>query len=76
MAPIPSKYRTMASMIKLGILPVLFVYIIASIIYLIKSKKSKKEKIIRLWIWLIIVVVICLILWYGSGYVLKNARRW
>ena len=76
MAPLSVKYTLPAAIMRLSIFVILFIYIISSIIYFAKSKKSKTEKLKRLIIWLVIVIVICLILKYGAEFILKNARRW
>lgn len=71
----PLKNILPAAIMRLSIFVILFIYIISSIIYFAKSKKSKNEKLKRLIIWLVIVIVICLILKYGADFILKNARR-
>lgn len=76
MAPLSIKYALPAAIMRLSVFVILFIYIISCIIYLAKSKKSKTEKFKRLTIWLVIVAIVCLILWYGAGFILKNARRW
>ena len=76
LAPIPSKYLITASIMRLSIFAILLIYILSSIIYLVKSNKSKNEKNKKLVLWLIIIVIVCLILWYGADFILKNARRW
>lgn len=76
MAPLPTKYILTASIMHLSIFVILAIYIISCIIYLAKSKKLKSEKLKRLIIWLVIVIVVCLTLKYGSDFILENARRW
>lgn len=76
MAPLATKYTLTAAIMRLSIFVILVIYIISCIIYLAKSKKLKSEKLKRLIIWLVIVIVVCLIFWYGSDFILKNARRW
>lgn len=72
MAPISTRYALPVAIM----IVILFIYIISSIIYLAKSKKSKTEKLKRLIIWLVIVIVVCLILKYGADFILKNAGKW
>lgn len=74
--PIASKYLISAAIMKISVFAILLIYILSSIIYLVKSNKSKNEKIKKLVLWLIIIAIICLILWYGADFILKNARRW
>lgn len=76
MAPIASKYLISAAIMRISVFAILLIYILSSIIYLVKSNKSKNEKIKKLVLWLIIIAIICLILWYGADFILKNARRW
>ncbi len=76
LAPIPSKYLIIASIMTYSIIVILLVYILSCIIYFVKSNKSKKKKIRNLVLWFIIVIVMCLLLWYGSDFILKNARSW
>lgn len=76
MAPISTRYALPVAIMRLSIFVILFIYIISSIIYLAKSKKSKTEKLKRLIIWLVIVIVVCLILKYGADFILKNAGKW
>lgn len=76
MSPLSPKYLMPAFIMLLSIFVILFIYIISSIIYLAKSKKQKNEKLKRLIIWLVIVIVVCLILKCGADFILKNARRW
>lgn len=76
MAPIASKYLISAAIMRISVFAILLIYILSSIIYLVKSNKSKNEKIKKLVLWLIIIAIICLILWYGADFIFKNARRW
>ena len=76
MAPIPRKYLTLASIMRLISLVILLTYIVSSICYLVTSKKSKNEKIKKLVLWLVIIIIIRFILCYGADFVLENARKW
>ena len=76
MAPIATKYTLSAGIMKLSVFIILFIYVISCILYLAKSKKLKSEKLKKLIIWLVIVISVCLILWCGADFILKNARRW
>lgn len=76
MAPISRRYLLLASIIRLIFFGILLIYIIFCIVYLVKSKKSKTEKVKKIIFWLVIVVIISLILWYGTDFILANARKW
>lgn len=76
MAPISGKYLLSAAIMRLSVFVIVLIYIISCIIYLIKSNKSKVEKFKRLILWLVIVIAVCLILWYGAEFILENARKW
>ena len=49
----------------------IILYIVSSIIYIIKSKTDKNEKIKKIIKWLAILVVVSLVLWFGSEEVKK-----
>ena len=73
MAPIASKYLIIAGIMSLSVFVILLIYILSSIIYLVKSRNAKINKLV---LWLIITAIICMILWYGSDFIVENARRW
>lgn len=68
-APLSSKYLLLVAIMRLIIFVILFTYIISTIIYWAKSKKSKSEKLKRVIIWLVMVIVVCLILKYGINFI-------
>lgn len=68
-APLSSKYLLLVAIMRLIIFVILFTYIISTIIYWAKSKKSKSEKLKRVIVWLVMVIVVCLILKYGINFI-------
>lgn len=55
------------------IAPIIFIiaYIIGAIIYYMKSKKDKKNKIIKLVIWLIVIAILATISYFCADIVLE-----
>lgn len=49
----------------------IILYIISAIIYIIKSKTDKNEKIKKLIKWLVILIIVSLALWFGSEEIKK-----
>ena len=65
-----AKYNSMSLIIsiimKLSTCIILISYLVLIIIYMIKSKEGKIKKIKKMIKWFMIVVIISLILWFGS----------
>lgn len=69
----PVETLIVVAIMRLIVFIIFLVYIISCAIYLAKSKKEKEEKLKKIKIWLIIVVVLCLVLWYCANVIHEMA---